>query len=112
MKEMVKAPLLIVHYLDHLGEYPDMTLRQFYFMHYTIEIHFDDDYTHDRQLPFKTMDYSQLPLFIIDENETLIRSDFFVSVEGKNNLISSFLNTIGDAHLHSVFHPPQSFIEA
>lgn len=108
MKELVKAPLVVVHYFEHLADYPEMTWDQFYFMHYTMPIHFDDDYEQDRQLPFKTYEYQQLPVFVIAEkNELLSTENEVVYVLKKKLETNHSIFIVKEAHLDGVFHPPQ-----
>ena len=52
MKEMIKVPLLLVHYYEHLDERPNMTIGEFLNMHYMHGIVFDADYEKDMQLPY------------------------------------------------------------
>ncbi len=107
MKEVIKAPLVVIHYLEHIAEYPQMTWHQFYFMHYTVEIHFDEDYEHDRQLPFKSYEYSSLPFFVISENIENFCHNVTYDFDIKNTLNTVYQFTVKDANLHGIFHPPK-----
>jgi hypothetical protein len=64
LKELNRIPLLFIHYAQHLEEDSTMTVAQFFDMHYMHGIVFDEDYEQDMQLPFKTFDFSPLPVFV------------------------------------------------
>ena len=106
LKEVIKAPLLLVHYFEHLDEMPDMTSGEFLDMHYMHGIVFDADYEKDMQLPFKVMDFASLLIFVFNEYELLviisIESFFFV----KNKINASYRFYLADAKLKSIFHLP------
>lgn len=54
--QLLKLPVLIEHYFEHREKNPALTVMQFLKFHYEgnhLENHpRDDDYEHDRQLPF------------------------------------------------------------
>lgn len=54
--ELLKVPVLITHYLEHKSKQQDLTLAEFFSIHYNSNTK-DDDYTRDSQLPFKTADH-------------------------------------------------------
>jgi hypothetical protein len=107
MKEVVKVPLLLVHYYEHLDEMPDMTIGDFFDMHYMHGIVFDADYEKDMQLPFKVIDFTSVPLFVFNEFKVLDilsnETSFFV----KNKINSNYRFYLSDAKLKGIFHPPQ-----
>ena len=55
MGELLKLPLLVHHLLTHLEEDPQMSLGEFFKMHYDQGIVMDEDYHQDMQLPFKSV---------------------------------------------------------
>lgn len=55
MGELLKLPLLVHHLLTHLEEDPQMSLAEFFDMHYDQGIVVDEDYHQDMQLPFKSV---------------------------------------------------------
>ena len=107
LKETLKLPLIALHYMEHLKEFPDMTWEQFYFMHYTIEIHFDDDYHKDRQLPFKSYDFSHLPLFIVSTLPEMAKRTLYKPAEVRKSINSEYHFFVKDTNLQGVFHPPR-----
>ena len=55
--QLLKAPRLIAHYLDHQQRDTDIGLFQFLSMHYWGKDINDNDDQQDRQLPFKSIDH-------------------------------------------------------
>lgn len=60
--ELLKLPLLVVHYIEHKTETPDITIAQFFDIHYNSETK-DDDYKRDAQLPFKSVEHTSPNFF-------------------------------------------------
>ncbi|MCW5908019.1 MAG: hypothetical protein KIS94_09185 [Chitinophagales bacterium] len=60
--ELLKLPLLVVHYIEHKTETPDITIAHFLDIHYNTETK-DDDYKRDSQLPFKSVEHTSPNLF-------------------------------------------------
>ncbi|GAB2813281.1 hypothetical protein [Ferruginibacter profundus] len=52
--ELLKLPLLVMHYYDHREENKAIQLTQFLFMHYSREDGTDKDAKEDSRLPFKS----------------------------------------------------------
>ena len=106
-KEFMKIPMLLIHYIEHLEEMPEMTIGQFFDLHYNHGVVFDDDYAKDMKLPFKVIDFSHLPVFVLNEFKlceiTFNVSSFFV----KNKVNTSYRFCLSDAILSGVFHPPR-----
>jgi hypothetical protein len=63
--ELLKVPVLVAHYLEHKREQPDLSLVQFFSIHYNNNTK-DEDYTRDSQLPFKAAEHltSSITIFI------------------------------------------------
>lgn len=55
MGELLKLPLLVHHLVTHLEEDPEMSLSEFFKIHYNQGIVVDEDYHQDMQLPFKSV---------------------------------------------------------
>lgn len=110
LKETLKFPLLALHFMEHLKEFPDMTWEQFYFMHYTIDIHFDEDYHKDRQLPFKSFEFSHLPYFIFSSPIEFLVSDPNPVCKAVKKINSHLFFFLKDTDLEGIFHPPRQLI--
>ncbi|MEZ4910421.1 MAG: hypothetical protein R2774_06135 [Saprospiraceae bacterium] len=108
LKELLKAPLLVMHYVDHNDTSPDMTLKDFLLMHYCSDVKFDDDYAQDQQLPFKSIDFQHLPIFIYYE-QSISHIPFhpISQILKVKNLKFDYLFNIKETTLSGVFHPPK-----
>ncbi|MBK8621526.1 MAG: hypothetical protein IPN79_07135 [Saprospiraceae bacterium] len=107
VKELGKIPVLIFHYYAHVNENPEMTISEFFDIHYAHGIVFDEDYEQDMKLPFKLLDHNQLPVFIIHEDKECVQ---ILSLYFDNKTHKPFENyryIKSDAHLHGIFHPPK-----
>lgn len=58
IKQLLKAPKLIEHYITHKKSNPKITVFAFIKMHYLDDIKKDADYKEDMKLPFKSHDFS------------------------------------------------------
>jgi hypothetical protein len=108
LKELMKAPLLLLHYWEHLEEFPEMTLQQFYVMHYVVDIHFDEDYEHDRQLPFKTFEYSPIPAFLVFKTQDVSEPQSMTFLQRNMKVNQIYRLLVKDPHIQGIFHPPQN----
>lgn len=108
VKELMKAPLFLLHYWEHQQEFADITLQQFYIMHYVADIHFDEDYEHDRQLPFKSLDYSPIPVFLVSKTLYLSELQYVTFLHKNLEVNKTYRFLIKDPHIRGIFHPPQS----
>jgi hypothetical protein len=70
--QLLKLPLLAMHFVQHCKEDPDMTLAAFLDMHYADEMVYDDDWQDDMQLPFKTCQHAELGALATIRPELLI----------------------------------------
>ena len=107
LKELNRIPLLFIHYAHHLEEDSTMTVAQFFDMHYMHGIVFDEDYEQDMQLPFKTFDFSPLPVFVFQhykEFDIIKKTSPFIIKDKINTSYSFYLS---DAKLKGIFHPPK-----
>jgi hypothetical protein len=52
--QLLKLPALVVHFMQHSREDPEMTLELFFEMHYAGQQAMDADWQQDMQLPFKS----------------------------------------------------------
>ncbi|MBL7698770.1 MAG: hypothetical protein JNK79_11445 [Chitinophagaceae bacterium] len=54
--QLLKLPMLVVHYIEHRHINQHITFSDFLFMHYLGDDMNDDDNDRDRELPFKSVD--------------------------------------------------------
>ncbi|SFV31270.1 hypothetical protein [Thermoflavifilum thermophilum] len=63
--EFLRVPLLIQHYITHKHENPQMSLLDFFSLHYSGKIIYDADWQQDMQLPFKSVPANDLCLYAL-----------------------------------------------
>ena len=56
LHEVMKFGAFVSHYSEHKAEDPGLSLLGFIRIHYEGEVKYDEDYSRDMQLPFKTAD--------------------------------------------------------
>lgn len=56
LHEVMKLGAFVSHYSEHRVEDPGLSLLDFIRIHYEGEVKYDEDYSRDMQLPFKTAD--------------------------------------------------------
>ncbi|WP_310503723.1 hypothetical protein [Riemerella anatipestifer] len=54
VREVLKLPVLIEHFIEHRSSNPEMSFGQFITLHYLSGDVHDDDYNEDMKLPFKS----------------------------------------------------------
>jgi hypothetical protein len=101
LHQLLKAPLLIEHFMEHREENKDITLWQFLYAHYAMDHVKDADYDKDMKLPFKTHDNcvaSFLNVYLpsakvsIEKPVQLLQEKSFISKD--QFLLTSFLSNI------------------
>ena len=55
LKELLKLPVLINHYMEHLDENSNLSVYDFLKIHYADGVKYDEDYNVDMKLPFKNI---------------------------------------------------------
>lgn len=107
LKELNRVPLLFLHYQQHLEEDSSMTIAEFFDMHYMHGIVFDEDYEQDMQLPFKGIDFTSLPVFVVQDAKEIeiIKKATSYIIQDKIN--TSYQFYLSDAKLKGIFHPPK-----
>lgn len=108
LREIIKAPLLVTHYMYHAKAEPRTTVWHFFEMHYGDGVAHDPDFQHEHQLPFKTSDCNKTPVFVFFSQKS---SDivFFIPERGnKGEYLVDIDTKLPDAKLRGIFHPPQN----
>lgn len=57
-RQLLKIPILVEHYFEHLDQNRDLNLTQFLSIHYLFGMVYDSDVARDMELPFKTCDHT------------------------------------------------------
>lgn len=104
--QLLKLPLLAVHFIQHTREEPGMTLMAFLKMHYAEKTVYDDDWQQDMQLPFKTCSLAELSL------PACFRSEPVVLLMPAGQPLPSFYNPLipsmqGITQVCKIFQPPR-----
>lgn len=63
LRQLLRVPELIGHFLDHRSVDPGMSLPDFLWMHYCMEQVHDHDFHEDEKLPFRSHD--NVPTLIV-----------------------------------------------
>jgi len=66
--QLLKIPVLIAHYLEHQNQTTDMSIAEFFSVHYSKAIADDEDAERDMQLPFKTHECAGQLLITLEDN--------------------------------------------
>ena len=66
LRQLLRVPELIGHFLDHRSEEPDMSLSDFLWMHYCMEQVHDHDFHEDEDLPFRSHDNVPTLIVLLD----------------------------------------------
>jgi hypothetical protein len=98
---LLKAPLVIEHYIEHREENKHVTLWQFLYTHYAMGDVKDADYEKDMKLPFKTHDNCVATIsnvYLPSEKVTIEKPIQFLQKKNFANkdqfLLTSFLSNI------------------
>lgn len=111
LPQLLKLPILVEHYFEHIHKTPNLTVVEFLTLHYKgdhLANHpHDDDYDHDRQLPFMRHGSS---LNIVCITPDLIRMDIGsgVGADDSDEIRCSDELFVDRISLSSIWQPPQS----
>lgn len=106
-KELLKLPLLFAHYMEHSEKDSDLSLASFFKMHYAKTLVLDEDYEKDKQLPYRTVDYTAIPTFLLNEDKIISTIVIVSEIVFENKLNSFYTFIVTDANTSGVFHPPK-----
>lgn len=101
LHELLKLPLLVVHYMEHEQQNSDNNLWDFLVLHYTNAHIIDEDYRKDQQLPFKdnachgvVTPYDDVVAYIIVPQQTHFIQNILQIPHTNSPPTSAYLNTI------------------
>jgi hypothetical protein len=107
--QLLKLPLLAIHFVQHCKEDPNMTLAGFLDMHYAGEMVYDDDWQDDMQLPFKTCQHGELSSMATITAEPLILP--IPLIHEDNDVFTPHLPSLyGITKVTKIFQPPRPVI--
>ncbi len=107
LRELLKFPVLIEHFIEHKEDSPDMNFWNFLCLHYSKNSNHDNDFDRDMQLPFKTLTHnaSDIAFFptIDSESEVSVKN---VPADNKQSLVyAGFIYT--STYLSAIWQPPK-----
>lgn len=104
--QLLRLPLLVQHYIQHKKESSQLSIIDFFKIHYSSKVVIDADYQQDMQLPFKTHEQDNCqtwvkklpPLFTIQlPYTTYINRNYTLISVSFHSLLS----------VYSIFQPPR-----
>ena len=108
LHQLLKAPLLIEHFIEHREENQGITIWQFLYIHYAMGDIMDADYEKDMRLPFKSHDtcVSVVSNFVVSLPETFSVPQLKPILEEQNfSTKDKFLHT---SFLSNIWQPPRT----
>lgn len=107
LSQLLRIPLLIEHFIEHNQEGNQLSITEFFHMHYFEKQHMDADYDKDMQLPFKTIDRNtiQVVAFIPFNNSYLEVKPIYTKSVKLDTYKSLFIDS---DYLSSIWQPPRS----
>lgn len=107
VRQVVKLPNLIGHYITHKKANPNMSLYAFFKMHYLDKQVKDKDYSDDMKLPFKTHDNftSFLTINIPPEKATIKIPHQIIYVDYSSNF--SYSEKFYPSIFKQIWEPPK-----
>jgi hypothetical protein len=104
--QLLKLPLLAVHFVQHCNEDPNMTIMAFLEMHYAEEMVYDEDWQQDMQLPFKSCSHAEISLLAGLRSEPVV-----LQLPQALPLVAfprpHIPDMLGITHNASIFQPPR-----
>ena len=107
VRQVVKLPQLVQHYLSHQIADHDISLYAFFKMHYFDKQKIDKDYSEDMKLPFKSHDFSgvSITLNIPPEKATFAVSHLSIHVDVSSNF--SYPEKFYPSIFQKIWEPPK-----
>ncbi|MDO4228911.1 MAG: hypothetical protein Q4C98_03790 [Capnocytophaga sp.] len=104
VREVVKLPVFIQHFVKHRAEAPDMSLAEFLHLHY-VNNAVDADFEEDMKLPFKSMEKSiSVNSVYLIEPQIVTFEKIEIFVDKKSNF--SYIEAGTHWSENAVFRPP------
>ncbi len=105
LHQVLKLPVLVVHFQEHLALNKQITLLDFLKEHYIGHTIIDNDDQRDRQLPFKTTHCVNTTIVAVSDPVQLDLRPAEVPVEREFIVLSTDFTPQGI--LNSIFQPPR-----
>lgn len=106
LSQLLRIPLLIEHFIEHNQDGNQLSIGDFFHMHYIEKQHMDADYDKDMQLPFKTADGNTMQaMAFLPFCYSFLKAKPLYIESVKFAYHSLFIE---DAYLSSIWQPPRS----
>ena len=105
LHQLLKLPVLIVHFQEHRALKKDISLVDFFIDHYVEQIILDNDDQRDQQLPFKTTHCVNTTVVALSEPVQLDLRPREESIEGEFNIYRTDFSGAGAKQ--AIFQPPR-----
>ncbi|MDZ4716692.1 MAG: hypothetical protein SH819_14595 [Cytophagales bacterium] len=103
VREVLRLPILVQHFVEHRAQLPSMSFLQFLAMHYETDAPHDST---DMELPFK--DYSNsvtAPAFALINQKVLLSTDL---PEQGSVFFAAYFSFVPLSELNEIFQPPRA----
>ena len=109
--ELLKLPLLVQHFEQHIAMHHNTTIYGFLKMHYIDPTVIDEDYAQDMQLPFKTIDLHSFVIQLSLPPQILNKIKYVYATLGDES-IPSFKVKHPLYYHNSIFRPPKMDVKS
>lgn len=108
LHELLKLPILLHHYIEHLGQNQHKSFADFLGEHYADNINHSDDAHRDHEkLPFKTNDCATIFMFVANTHQTACFAVGKVFFDCEKELVPQTASFISLSVLDNIFQPPK-----
>jgi hypothetical protein len=109
LRELLKLPILVQHYIEHKQANKTLSFIEFLAMHYTHDSTKYADYDKDMKLPFKAMDNTNISIISFCSPIPFFSYQSIVYCTNNNQeQFSDYSFTYSSAFLSSIWQPPKS----
>lgn len=107
LHQLLRLPVLVVHFFEHKQEQPDLLLWQYIKIHYAAEVVVDADFERDMQLPFKSVLHggTSTVAAIVAPVYPFVALPFN---QHRETFIERPVHFTSAAHLSAIWNPPKS----
>lgn len=107
VNELFKVPIMLEHYKEHQQHDPSISMWKFICIHYMYGDVYDDDYSKDMKLPFKSHSTNCPCSFVFCSlNQTYTFISKFILIDYKKQNFKYAFSFIS-SYLSSIWQPPQ-----
>ena len=106
LKELLKLPLLVEHFIEHKQQDTKISFIEFLCMHYAHGDVKDADYDKDMKLPFKSAEnsHSSVSFYLPAAN---VKQDFVIQFKETKQKFPLYNSNYSSAYLSSIWQPPR-----